>query len=627
VEYQALYRKYRPQTFDDVIGQSHVTSTLAREVAEGHVAHAYLFAGPRGTGKTTTARILAKALNCEDRGPDGSPCNVCGSCVAVTEGSSLDVMELDAASHNSVDDIREMRVSVTTVASASGAKRVFILDEAHMLSKAAGNALLKTLEEPPEGVHFVLATTEPYKLLDTIRSRSQRFDFHAISIEALAAHLSRISDAEGFKTDPAALMSVARHALGSARDSLSLLEQVAALGNGVVDPIGVSRALGLADGDAFNTLVEAVKTQDARSALELVARLASEGADLRRFVAESVGFFRGVFLAHYAPNLAEIADEPAEVLNSWKMASASLPSADVLRAVDILGDALIKLREGREERLMLELAMIRLTRPETSFDAGAIQSRLDRLERRLAGQPMPTSPTPSVSPPAQPPVTSPAQPPGEQHEMDVSPPLRVVPSTSEPAEQQPAAHQPEAPVAPAAAEAAFETMDIAQAAAPLVAEDAAPPARSKVNPTMAQFEQIWPALFAGLRDLLGSRRWALFRETEPGAVEGSTLVVAVKHDFHLKALKDDNAVAMIVSTRAGDLLGGDVRVVFRGPGESGGGAAPVADTGMEEDLSSIEFQPDRLIEAPPDLTDPFKLITEELGGTVVDEYEVESSDD
>ncbi|MGF1665186.1 MAG: hypothetical protein ACFCVC_02825, partial [Acidimicrobiia bacterium] len=221
----------------------------------------------------------------------------------------------------------------------------------------------------------------------------------------------------------------------------------------------------------------------------------------------------------------------------------------------------------------------------------------------------------------------PAQPSREWSEVGESPPLGVVPSPSEPTAEQPAVHQPEAPIAPPiAAEAVFEPMDIAQAAAPLVAEDAAPAARSKVSPTMAQFEQIWPALFAGLRDLLGSRRWALFRETEPGAVEGSTLVVAVKHDFHLKALKDDNAVAMIVSTRAGDLLGGDVRVVFRGPGESGGGAAPVPDTAVEEDLSSIEFQPDRLIEAPPELTDPFKLVTEQLGGTVVDEYEVDNSD-
>jgi DNA polymerase-3 subunit gamma/tau len=209
VEYQALYRKYRPQTFDDVIGQGHVTTTLAREVADGRVAHAYLFTGPRGTGKTTTARILAKALNCVNRGSDGSPCNVCPSCVAITEGTSLDVLELDAASHNSVDDIRDIKVSVTTVASSATSKRVFVLDEAHMLSKAAGNALLKTLEEPPDHVHFVLATTEPYKLLDTIRSRSQRFDFHPVPIEELAGHLSVISEREGHKSDPPA-MQVAR---------------------------------------------------------------------------------------------------------------------------------------------------------------------------------------------------------------------------------------------------------------------------------------------------------------------------------------------------------------------------------------------------------------------------------
>jgi len=303
MEYQALYRKYRPQTFEDVVGQSHVTSTLAREVAEGRVAHAYLFAGPRGTGKTTTARILAKALNCQNRHPDGSPCNECETCVAITDGSSLDVMELDAASHNSVEDIRDIRVSVTTVASQAGSKRVFILDEAHMLSKAAGNALLKTLEEPPEHVHFVLATTEPYKLLDTIRSRSQRFDFHPIPIEALAAHLGRIADLEGYKADPNALVAIARHAAGSARDSLSLLEQVAALGNRTVDIGSVRRALGLADSEAYSRLVDAVANHDATSALHLVAELASDGVDLRRFVAEGVAFFRGVFLAHYAPNL------------------------------------------------------------------------------------------------------------------------------------------------------------------------------------------------------------------------------------------------------------------------------------------------------------------------------------
>src|SRR5688572_4705153 len=314
MEYQALYRKYRPQTFDEVIGQGHVTTTLAREVAEGRVAHAYLFAGPRGTGKTTTARILAKALNCENRGKDGTPCNECGSCLAITEGSSLDVLELDAASHNSVDDIRDIRISVTTVASVETSKRVFVLDEAHMLSKAAGNALLKTLEEPPEHVIFVLATTEPYKLLDTIRSRTQRFDFHPVGVEALAAHLARLADAEGYKADAAALVAVARHSGGSARDALSLLEQVAALGAGTVDVAGVHRTLGMAESEVYTRLADAIAAGDARSALELVAEMASRGIDLRRFIGEAIGFFRGVFLAHYSPNLAEVVDEPAEIL-------------------------------------------------------------------------------------------------------------------------------------------------------------------------------------------------------------------------------------------------------------------------------------------------------------------------
>ncbi len=409
MEYQALYRKYRPQTFDDVIGQGHVTTTLAREIADGRVAHAYLFTGPRGTGKTTTARILAKALNCVNRGPDGAPCNVCPSCVAITEGSSLDVLELDAASHNSVDDIRDIKVSVTTVASSATSKRVFVLDEAHMLSKAAGNALLKTLEEPPEHVHFVLATTEPYKLLDTIRSRSQRFDFHPVPIEELAGHLSLIADREGYKTDPAALIAISRHAGGSVRDSLSLLEQVAALGAGSVDVGGVRRALGLADSEAFMRLVEAVAEQDAKAALELVAELAADGVDLRRFVAESVAFFRGAFLAHYAPNLAEISDEPADVYESWRKAAQLVSSTDVLRAVDLLGDALVRLREGREERLMTELALIKLTRPETSSDAEAVLSRVERIERRL-GKPDPVpapgaaaAPTPESAARAAPP--------------------------------------------------------------------------------------------------------------------------------------------------------------------------------------------------------------------------------
>lgn len=592
MDYQALYRKYRPMSFEDVIGQGHVTSTLAREVAEGRVAHAYLFAGPRGTGKTTTARILAKALNCENRHPDGSPDNTCESCRAITEGSSLDVIEMDAASHNSVEDIRDMRLSVSTVAASLGGKRVFILDEAHMLSKAAGNALLKTLEEPPDHVHFVLATTEPYKLLDTIRSRTQRFDFHSIAAEALAAHLARIADLEGMKTDPVALMAVARHARGSARDALSLLEQVAALGNRKIDSKGVSRALGLADSDAYATLAEAIALEDARIGLELVARLSSEGADLRRFVAEAISFFRGAFLAYYAPNLAEIADEPAEVINQWKQTSSKLSAGQVLRSVDVLGEALIALREGREERLIVELAVIRLARPETSVDVEGISARLDRLERRSV------SPEPSI-PPREP----------------LSTKTKGAKSVKEPEEPTPSGDSENGPV--------VEQGSGTEKNAPAPVSDdpgvtdteTVVPSQSSV--TQAQFEAVWPQLFGGLRDLLGPRRWALFRETEPGGVEGDTLFIAVRHSFHLEALRADPAVPKIVATRLGDLLGSEVKVVFKGSAEP----ISVPEMDSEPDLDSVELQKDRLIEAPASANDPLSLVKDALGGEIIEDYE------
>lgn len=572
LQYQALYRKYRPQTFDDVIGQAHVTTTLAREVADGRVAHAYLFTGPRGTGKTTTARILAKALNCENRNSDGSPCNECGSCMSITEGNSLDVMELDAASHNSVDDIRDIKLSVTTVASAATSKRVFVLDEAHMLSKAAGNALLKTLEEPPEHVHFVLATTEPYKLLDTIRSRTQRFDFHPVPVEELAGYLSSIADREGYKTDPTALIAIARHAGGSVRDSLSLLEQVAALGSGTADIGGVRRALGLADSEAYARLADAIANQDAKAGLELVAELAASGVDLRRFVSEAVGFFRGVFLAHYAPNLAEIADEPPEVYESWRRAARVVTSNDVLRAVDLLAEALVRLREGREERLMTELAIIKLTRPETATDPQALIARMDRLERRM-GKPgeVLAAAAPSVAP--------------------VEPKAAAAP-----------AQQADEP------DAVSDADELAKAAAPLVSEEEESPApdEPKIDISFEQLQKIWPGLFGGLRDLLGARRWAFFREAVPGAVEGNTIILEVAHDFHLSSLEQDDAVAPIVAAKAADLLGGPVKVKFRLKSDQ----ATQADDHV--DMSQLEDRPDAE-------TDPAALLQAELGARIVDD--------
>jgi DNA polymerase-3 subunit gamma/tau len=577
-EYRALYRIHRPQGFAEVIGQGHVTETLAREVAAGKVAHAYLFAGPRGTGKTTTARILAKALNCPDRRENGEPCNVCLSCVAITEGSSMDVIELDAASHNKVEDVREIRANVGTVASVGGASRVYILDEAHMLSRAAANALLKTLEEPPEHAHFVLATTEPYKLPDTIRSRTQRFDFHPIGSEALITHMTRIASAEGIRASHDALTLIARHAAGSARDALGLLEQVAALGEGAVEAKGVTRALGLAGPDAFVHLVDAISRGDAAAVLTLAAHVAAEGADLRRFVSDALELFRGLFLAQYAPNLAEIVDEPAEVIEEWKALGGKLEPSDVLRCIDRLGQALVDLREGREERLVVELALLQMARPETAADTASLAARVERIEDRFRRAP-----------------TAPA-----------TPTVIEAPTIVEAERGSSAA----SPAAAAASDAPFEpTPSPKTETEPLVVEAALP----------AEFDldfvdEKWPAIVARIRDEAGPRRFAFFREARPAAVDGSTLVLEIPEQFkfHLDALSEDDRLNAIVVAVLSDALGGAARVAYRsGAMEVEPSGPGLLDPRRAPDESEMDDSAEGAI-------DPASLVVDLLGGEVVE---------
>jgi len=583
--YQALYRKYRPQRFDEVVGQDHVIDTLSREIIDHKVAHAYLFAGPRGTGKTTTARLLAKSLNCPNRSEAGEPCNECPSCVGITEGTSLDVIELDAASHNKVEDVREIRVNVGTVAAAEGAHRVYILDEAHMLSRAASNALLKTLEEPPEHVVFVLATTEPYKLLDTIRSRSQRFDFHPVSTETLSSYLEDIAGREGFSTDPAGLAMIATHARGSVRDAMSLLEQVAALGDGSVSAEGVTRALGLADSAAFSQLVDAITGQDAPAALGLVARLASEGADLRRFVADALGYFRGIFLAQYAPNLEEITDEPAETLDEWRRQAKTISSADVLRSIDRFSEALLQLRRGREERLVLELALIRLARPETTIDVESLATRVDRMERDIrtgAVQAPPAARAPVAAPPAPAPEPAPS--------AAVSPepaPVEEPPPVEPPAE--PEADAPEPPPEP----------------------EKTPTAPSK-EVTLASFSAVWPAVVSRIRADFGARRHAFVRVAEPRSVEGSVVILTMpEHQhFHLEQLNADDQLRAALESITSELLGSGVSLRFRSDDDPSP-AAP-AEPERAPDPGDLDAGPDT-----PE--DPTAMIIDMLGGKIVEE--------
>lgn len=587
--YQALYRKYRPQRFADIVGQEHVTLTLAREVQQGRLVHAYLFAGPRGTGKTTTARIIAKVLNCPSVGTDGEPCNQCPSCRAVAEGNSLDVIELDAASHNKVEDIRDIRANVGTVASSSEARRVYILDEAHMLSRAAANALLKTLEEPPEHAFFVLATTEPYKLPDTIRSRAQRFDFHPVGTEALISYLADIAAKERYRAAPDGLALIARHARGSVRDALGLLEQVAALGAGKVEARGVTRALGLAPGESFPLLARALAEHDAAGALGLAASVAAEGADLRRFVADAIEYFRGVFLARYAPNLEEIVDEPAEVLAEWRAQARALDGSEVLRAVEVLGEALVALREGREERLVVELALLRIARPETSIDAASLAARLDRLEDRMrhlanaARTPVETAPLPAASAAA---PASPAAAPAS----DAGPARRSRRGAKE-------TPTPAAPTSPPA-----------RTVAPRQAE--APPATGL---TLEALEQAWPELLECVRREVGPRRHAILRDCRPAAVEGNRIVLEVpaNMDFHLTHLRDDKALSALISTVGIRLFGGMVTVAYRA-------AAAPTESSPEEVPSTAAIAE----EAGP--TDPTAVVEEMLGGRVVSERKPEN---
>ena len=361
---QALYRKWRSQTFEEVVGQEHVTNTLLNALREERVAHAYLFAGPRGTGKTSTARILAKALNCTDE--DAPPCNNCSLCTAINEGRLLDLIEIDAASNNSVDDIRELREKVGFQPSEARYK-VYIIDEVHMLSSSAFNALLKTLEEPPPYARFVLATTEPHRIPATVLSRCQRFDFRRIPVAEITAHLSHIASHEGCNVDHAALQAIARSAQGCMRDAVSLLDQMTSYGgankDGEQPEINleqVQQVLGTAASATVAEFVDVLASEDIAAGLQLVHQLLLQGASLHEFARQVVEHLRAVMHVQMVGDGALLEDRPPEPLETLQQQAKRIPASQTLRAIKRLSQAMAELKGEYQPQLPLELALVEL---------------------------------------------------------------------------------------------------------------------------------------------------------------------------------------------------------------------------------------------------------------------------
>lgn len=398
---ESLYRKYRPLTFDSVVGQQHIVSTLEHAITEGRLSHAYLFCGPRGTGKTTMARILAKALLCRNaeaaRAEGASGCmpdGTCEECELIAEGNHPDVYELDAASRTGVDNVREEIINSVNFAPVRGKYKIYIIDEVHMLTTAAFNALLKTLEEPPAHVIFVLCTTDPQKILETILSRCQRFDFHRIGNEDIEHRLSYVCEQEGFDYDDEALAIVARHAKGGMRDALSTLEQLSVFGNGTVHADDARSLLGEVSDQILGEFARAIAERDIAELYGLIRAQVEEGNDLLELTRDLVAHMRDVYVACVAGARAELFEggaEQAEALAAEAAAFGEHPGDRLARVLTVLDDAALEMRGASDVRLVLEIACTRLARPEADLTIEALAERVARLEAMVANAAVPAS--------------------------------------------------------------------------------------------------------------------------------------------------------------------------------------------------------------------------------------------
>ena len=630
--YVSLYRKYRPQTFHDIVGQDHVTGTLVNAIQTGQVHHAMLFCGTRGTGKTSTARVLAKALNCV-KGPTPEPCNVCDACVSITDGTNLDVTEIDAASHGSVDDARDLREKAS-YAPAAARYKVYIIDEAHMVTTQGFNAMLKVLEEPPEHVRFIFCTTEPHKVIEAIRSRCQRHDFRRIRTAALVQDFARICQAESVEIEPAALELVARAADGSHRDGLSRLDQVLTFAGPKVTLADVAQVLGALPVELRFDLAEALAAHRVADVLACVERVVDAGHDLHQFTREALEHLRDLYVLRVAPSSTTLVDVTAETRERLAAQAERFGPGELGRMVGIVGELYLDLRTATDQRLVVEVGLARAAVPEASLDAEALLARIERLERRLsiAGAESPAAaPGPAVAEPTarRDQAAGPAAP-----AKAAAPAAKAAPADAGPAKAAPAASDPaaagrsrtQAGEAQAGTAPAREKAKAPAAQAP--AEEAGwgpaeAPARVPVDLDLVR--RSWPLVLERVQ--AASRVTASFLgHGRPVALEGRQLVVELPKDrkFEAEALagRSRQVDGVLEAVLGGDL---ETRVVVgehAGPEDpdpppaSGPAPAPEEVVEFEVDPANDEGRP---LDADADARAVADWAAKELGGKVIEE--------